>query len=208
MQTVALYLCYIQYVCNIWYFSGQIRTISPKNFAALFNCTSASHDGSGLKTNMLSWSELDYLSLVGLAGVQLLDFCCSSVSVFVLLLSAHFVSSEYWILIYMFVVLIPWWVGGPWWAPGSLYVYEPQRNKGKGCDDVQLRIALWPSARKELVSWLSAYAVSLNALLIICVSIPFDVLARMYTSIVSVLDHCPFLYFGCACCLISFGSYD
>ena len=37
---------------------------------------------------------LDALSLVGPTGVQLLDFCCSSVSELVLLLSAHVVSSQ------------------------------------------------------------------------------------------------------------------
>ena len=32
----------------------------------------------------LSWLASDALSLVGLTGVELLDFCCSSVSVFIL----------------------------------------------------------------------------------------------------------------------------
>ena len=52
-----------------------------------------------------SWLGLDALSLVGPNGVQQLDFCFSSVSVLVLLLSTHFVSSQR-ILIYMFAVLI------------------------------------------------------------------------------------------------------
>ena len=37
---------------------------------------------------------LDALSLVGPNGVQLLDFCCPSVSGFTLLSKAHLVSSE------------------------------------------------------------------------------------------------------------------
>ena len=39
-------------------------------------------------------------------GVQLLDFCCSSVSVRVLLLSTHLVSTQFWILNNMFAVLM------------------------------------------------------------------------------------------------------
>ena len=45
----------------------------------------------------LNWLRLDDLSLIGPAGIQLLDFCSPSVSVLVLLLSTHFVSSQYWI---------------------------------------------------------------------------------------------------------------
>ena len=37
------------------------------------------------------------------------------------------------------------------------------------------RIALLPSAGKELTSWLSAYAVLLYAVLTVCVPFPFDV---------------------------------
>ena len=46
-----------------------------------------------------SWLGLDDLSLVWPTGVQLLDFCCSSVSVLVLLLNTHLASYQYWILI-------------------------------------------------------------------------------------------------------------
>ena len=53
----------------------------------------------------------------------------------VLLLSTHLVSSQCWILIYTFAVLIHRWVRNPWREPNILYVYEPQQNLGRG---------LWP----------------------------------------------------------------
>ena len=55
--------------------------------------------------------------------VQLLHFCCSSVSVLVLLLRTHLVSFQCWILIYMFAVLMHWWV----WRTS-----EPEQNLGRG----------------------------------------------------------------------------
>ena len=55
------------------------------------------------------------------------------------------------------------------------------------------RIALWSSAGKELTSWLSAYAVLLNAVLIVYVLFPFGVWDRMWNSIVSVPDNCLFI---------------
>ena len=58
----------------------------------------------------LSWLGPDDLSLVGPTGVQLLDFCCSSVLELVCCWVFVLVSSHWWILIYMFVVLIHWWV--------------------------------------------------------------------------------------------------
>ena len=49
---------------------------------------------SQTKNFQLNWLGLDALSLIGPTGVQLLDFCCSSVSVLVLPLSTHLVSSQ------------------------------------------------------------------------------------------------------------------
>ena len=48
---------------------------------------------------------------------------------------------------------------------------------------------------KELPSWLSAYAVLLYAILMVCVHFPFGVGDRMWNSIVSVPDHCLFIYY-------------
>ena len=55
---------------------------------------------------------------------QLLDNCCTSFSVLVLLLSTHLDSSLY--------VLMHWWVRSPSRGPNNLYVYEPQQNLGRG----------------------------------------------------------------------------
>ena len=49
------------------------------------------------------------------------------------------------------------------------------------------------SAGKELSSWLSACVVLLHAVLIVCVSFPLC-LGKLWNSIVSVPDHCPFVY--------------
>ena len=46
------------------------------------------------------------LSLVGPIRVQLLDLRCSGVSVKVLLLSTHLVSSQYWTMVYMFAAFV------------------------------------------------------------------------------------------------------
>ena len=59
---------------------------------------------------------------------------------------------------------------------------------------ILFRISWWPSARKELSSWLSACAVLLCAVLIVCVPFPFAVWDRMWNSIVSVSDHYLFVY--------------
>ena len=45
---------------------------------------------------------------------------------------------------------------------------------------------------KELTSWLSACALLLNAVLIVCAPFTFGVWGRMWNSIESVPDHCPF----------------
>ena len=55
-------------------------------------------------------------------------------------------------------------------------------------------IALWLSAGKELSSWISACADLLYAVFIVCVPFPFGVWGKMWNSIVSVLDHCLFVY--------------
>ena len=48
---------------------------------------------------------------------------------------------------------------------------------------------------EELSYWLSAYAVLLYCVLIVCVPFLFGVWDRMWNSIVSVFDHCRFIYF-------------
>ena len=52
------------------------------------------------------------------------------------------------------------------------------------------RIALLPSVGKELLPWLSTCAV-----FIVGAPSPFGVQGRMWNSIVSVPDHCLFIYF-------------
>ena len=51
--------------------------------------------------------------LVRPTQVQLLDFCCTSIVVLVLLSNTHLVSSQWWILIYMIAVLMHWWIRSP-----------------------------------------------------------------------------------------------
>ena len=79
------------------------------------------------------WLGLDALSLFGPIGVQLLDICCSSLSVRVLLLSSHLVSTQYcWILIYMIAVLMHRRIRSPSRGPNTLYVFNHSRTKGEG----------------------------------------------------------------------------
>ena len=54
-----------------------------------------------------------------------------------LLLSTRLASSQWWILIYMFTVLIHWWVESFTRTEQLLCVYEPQRNLGWGCSSVK-----------------------------------------------------------------------
>ena len=49
------------------------------------------------------------------------------------------------------------------------------------------RIALWPSVLKELSPWLFLCAVF--------ILVPCGVYGRIWTSVVSILDHCLFIYF-------------
>ena len=77
-----------------------VSPVTVNNFAAAFSDRAS--DGSGLETfNKDGWG-----SIVGTNGVQLLDFCCLRVSVRVLLLGSHLVSSQCWSLIYMFAILM------------------------------------------------------------------------------------------------------
>ena len=79
-----------------------------------------------------NWLELDALSLVGPIEVQLLDICCSSVLVRVLLFNSHLVSTQCcWILIYMIAVLMHRRIRSPSRGPNTLYVLEPQQNIGR-----------------------------------------------------------------------------
>ena len=58
------------------------------------------------------------------------------------------------------------------------------------------RLAWWTSIGKELTSWLCACAVLLYAVLIVFALFPYGVWERMWNSIVSVFDHCLFIYFS------------
>ena len=73
------------------------NTIRVNNFAARF-CPTASRASDLMKAPTIKFLNKlvapDALSLVEPTGVQLLDFCCSSVSVLVLLSSNHLVSSQ------------------------------------------------------------------------------------------------------------------
>ena len=61
---------------------------------------------------------------------------------------------------------------------------------------VLFRIAWWPSAGKELSSWLSALVVLISCRLnCVCVRFPLGVWGRMWNSIASVPDLCFFIYF-------------
>ena len=60
---------------------------------------------------------------------------------------------------------------------------------------VLYRIDWWSSAGKELSSWLSACAVLLSAVLIVCVALPLVDWHRMWNSRVPVPDHCRFVYY-------------
>ena len=53
----------------------------------------------------------------------------------------------------------------------------------------------WTSAGKELISWLSACAVLLYAIIVFCVPFPYGVWGRKWNSIVSVPDRGLFIFF-------------
>ena len=55
------------------------------------------------------------------------------------------------------------------------------------------RIALWPSAGKELSTWLFTCVVLFSAVLVVCVPFPFGVWDRVWNPIVSVPDHSIFI---------------
>ena len=99
-----------------------------------------------LKIVQLSWSGLDALSLVGPIVVLLLDFCCSSVSVLVLLLSTHLLSSQCWILMYMFAVLMHRWVRKLHRGRISWMFFKPQHNLRRG-----LWLSSWRSVRSVFI---------------------------------------------------------
>ena len=52
------------------------------------------NEGSSFFKVQLSWMGFYALPLIRLTGVQMLDFCCCSVSVLILLLSTHLVLSQ------------------------------------------------------------------------------------------------------------------
>ena len=100
-------------------------------------------------------------------------------------------------------------------GPNDLNVYEPQQNLGRGLQFITNRskavfllwfmlvrfmfifdfvfflfgITWWSSAGKQLSPWLSSCD-SFILCQIVCVPFPFGVRERMWSSIVSVLDHC------------------
>ena len=116
-------------------------------------------------------------------GLQLLDFCCSSVSEFVLLLSTRLVSSQCWILIYISAVLIHWHADRTIcmfmnrWNAWNRFQHPPiiYSDRSKAVLLlwfllivhfllvfeyllIMFMIAWWTSAGKVLTSWLSACA--------------------------------------------------
>ena len=64
--------------------------------------------------------------------VQLLDFCFSGSLALILLCSTHIVSSQCWIFIYIFAVLMHWWVKNPLRGPVTLYVCKSQQKLAWG----------------------------------------------------------------------------
>ena len=65
---------------------------------------------------------------------------------------------------------------------------------------ILLRINLWQSAEKRLSSWLSARAVLLDAVSVVCVPFLLSVWGWMWNSIVSVPDQCLFTHLECGKC--------
>ena len=58
-------------------------------------------------------------------------------------------------------------------------------------------MALWPSVGKEVFRWLFTCDVFIfSVVLVVRVPFPFDVWGRVWNSVVSVPDHCHFIYFG------------
>ena len=62
---------------------------------------------------------------------------------------------------------------------------------------ILFRLALWTSAGKERTAWLSACAVLLYVVLIVCVPFPYGDWGRMWKSIVSIHDHRLFYLLWC-----------
>ena len=58
------------------------------------------------------------------------------------------------------------------------------------------RIALLPSVGKELSPWLFTCAFYFSVVLIVVVPFQFGVKGRIWNSIVSVSDHCLFIFFS------------
>ena len=151
----------------------------------------------------------------------------------VLLLSSRLVSSQRWILIYMFTVLIHWrvrvlhadrttcmciWTTAEPRAkfsarktPSNLSLIVPRRCFCCGSFWLSMfvrfllvfellfilfRIALWPSAGKDLSLWqVHLCCFNFSAVLVVHVPFPCGAWDRMWNSIVSVPDHCLFIYF-------------
>ena len=68
---------------------------------------------------------------------------------------------------------------------------------------ILFRIALWPSAWKELSPWFFTCVVFIySADLVVRVPFPFGVLGRVWISIKSVPDHCLFIFYAEKYCTI------
>ena len=100
------------------------------------------HSRDSDQTGCPGWSESSlaaqsfcwfYHGLAHISSVSLFDFCWSSVSVLVLLLSTCLVSSQHWILVYMIAVLLHWWIRSPSRGPINLYFMTHSRTQGEGC---------------------------------------------------------------------------
>ena len=132
----------------------------------------ASHLCSGWGSNPRPPHVNPKLYHVADSGVHMLDFCCSSVSVcwsccWVLILF-HF-STESWVLCLLF-----WCIDAlvPSCGPNNFYVYEPQRNLGRGL-----------CASKPVFNPPQVLTVSKAVLLLLCILIV----------IVHPLSYCSFL---------------
>ena len=76
------------------------------------------------------------------------------------------------------------------WCGAQTWLICPPYVKIQNCEH-----AWWTSAGKELTSWLSACAILLYAVFIFCVPFLYGVWGKKWNSIVSVPDHCLFIFF-------------
>ena len=118
-----------------------VNPITVNNFADLFNFTPVGR----FSELMMAPAESFQLSLLGPTGVQLLDFCCSSVSElgcdWVLVL--FHLSDESWFICSLFWFIDEWRSFAR--TEQLLCVYEPQQNLGWDCCSVKPPVIYyWP----------------------------------------------------------------